>query len=112
MLVGDPDRATARQVVAATKAKNQGQDSRGNQYFRAVRCRLVRRVPKRGFNNKFALTVATVNVSDLEKAFEEGGEVNAASFARAFVGKEPVRCAEGVGRRRAYEEAQGHRPPI
>ena len=36
---------------------------------------LVRRVPKRGFNNKFALTVAEVNVEDLENLFEAGGEV-------------------------------------
>ena len=38
---------------------------------------MVRRVPKRGFNNRFALIVANVNVSDLEKAFEAGDEVNA-----------------------------------
>jgi len=36
---------------------------------------LVRRVPKRGFNNRWALTVATVNVADLEKAFQAGEEV-------------------------------------
>ena len=36
---------------------------------------LVRRVPKRGFNNQFALTVVAVNVSDLEKAFDDGAEV-------------------------------------
>ena len=36
---------------------------------------LVRRVPKRGFNNKFALVVATVNVADLEVAFEAGDEI-------------------------------------
>jgi large subunit ribosomal protein L15 len=48
---------------------------------------LVRRVPKRGFNNKFALTVATVNVSDLEKAFEEGSEVTAASLREHSLAK-------------------------
>ncbi|HUS40199.1 MAG: 50S ribosomal protein L15 [Pirellulales bacterium] len=36
---------------------------------------LVRRIPKRGFNNKFALVVGTVNVSDLEIAYENGDEV-------------------------------------
>jgi large subunit ribosomal protein L15 len=36
---------------------------------------LVRQVPKRGFNNRFALTVAEVNVSDLEKAFDAGADV-------------------------------------
>lgn len=37
---------------------------------------LVRRVPKRGFHNAFALKVGTVNVADLEQAFEAGEEVN------------------------------------
>ena len=36
---------------------------------------LVRRVPKRGFHNKFARDVVEVNVSDLEKAFDEGAEI-------------------------------------
>ncbi len=38
---------------------------------------LVRRIPKRGFHNRFAATVAAVNVSDLEKRFNPGEEVNA-----------------------------------
>ena len=37
---------------------------------------LVRRIPKRGFHNKFALEVATTNVGDLELRFEQGEEVN------------------------------------
>ncbi|MCH2128638.1 MAG: 50S ribosomal protein L15 [Pirellulaceae bacterium] len=36
---------------------------------------LVRRVPKRGFNNKFADAIAVVNVADLQKAFDDGQEV-------------------------------------
>ena len=36
---------------------------------------LVRRIPKRGFNNKFADVVAAVNVDDLENAFADGDEV-------------------------------------
>ena len=36
---------------------------------------LVRRIPKRGFNNPFALVVATVNVGDLERIFSPGDEV-------------------------------------
>ena len=38
---------------------------------------LVRRVPKRGFTNSFALTVVAVNVSDLEREFAAGAEVTA-----------------------------------
>jgi large subunit ribosomal protein L15 len=37
---------------------------------------MIRRIPKRGFNNKFALTVATINVSELEQLFEAGAEVS------------------------------------
>lgn len=37
---------------------------------------LIRRVPKRGFHNKFAVRVVAVNLSDLERAFESGAEVN------------------------------------
>lgn len=33
---------------------------------------LVRRVPKRGFHNKFALTVAIVNLETLDKVFQAG----------------------------------------
>jgi len=36
---------------------------------------LVRRIPKRGFNNKWAATVAIVNLGDLEQRFEAGEEV-------------------------------------
>lgn len=37
---------------------------------------MFRRIPKRGFNNKWALKVGEVNVRDLEAAFEAGEEVN------------------------------------
>lgn len=36
---------------------------------------MMRRVPKRGFNNRFALKVIALNVSDLSEAFEAGDEV-------------------------------------
>ncbi len=36
---------------------------------------LVRRVPKRGFNNRFALAVATVNIADLDRLYQAGEEV-------------------------------------
>jgi large subunit ribosomal protein L15 len=37
---------------------------------------LVRRIPKRGFHNRWAKTVAVVNVGDLELRFQDGDEVN------------------------------------
>jgi large subunit ribosomal protein L15 len=38
---------------------------------------LFRRLPKRGFNNPFAVVVASVNVRDLEREFSAGDQVNA-----------------------------------
>ncbi|QDU30459.1 50S ribosomal protein L15 [Anatilimnocola aggregata] len=37
---------------------------------------LVRRVPKRGFTNSFALTIANVNISEFQDLFEAGEEVS------------------------------------
>ena len=36
---------------------------------------LVRRVPKRGFNNEWAPNVAVINVGDLNEAFKSGDQV-------------------------------------
>jgi large subunit ribosomal protein L15 len=44
---------------------------------------LVRRIPKRGFHNRFAQTVAAVNLGDLDRAFPEGAEVNAETLKAA-----------------------------
>ncbi|HMO13713.1 MAG TPA: 50S ribosomal protein L15 [Pirellulaceae bacterium] len=41
---------------------------------------MIRRIPKRGFTNKFALTVAAVNVSELESNFENGDSVTPESL--------------------------------
>jgi large subunit ribosomal protein L15 len=41
---------------------------------------LVRRIPKRGFHNQFALEVAIVNVGDLHLRFEAGEEVSPATL--------------------------------
>lgn len=43
--------------------------------FEGGQTSLARRIPKRGFNNIFGTTYATVNVSDLEK-FVDGTEVD------------------------------------
>ena len=45
---------------------------------------LVRRLPKRGFNNAaFAVKAFGVNVAELEKRFEAGAEISLASLAKA-----------------------------
>jgi large subunit ribosomal protein L15 len=44
---------------------------------------LVRRIPKRGFNNRWAKTVLVVNVGELNDAFKSGDEVTPESLAAA-----------------------------
>ncbi len=41
---------------------------------------LIRRIPKRGFNNIFKQTYSPVNVSTLEKLFDDSSEVNIQSL--------------------------------
>jgi large subunit ribosomal protein L15 len=48
---------------------------------------MFRRVPKRGFHNPFAPTVFAVNVSDLERIFDDGAEVNLESLAAKGLAK-------------------------
>jgi large subunit ribosomal protein L15 len=44
---------------------------------------LVRRIPKRGFNNRWAKTVAAVNLGDLNNAFKSGDSVTPESLEAA-----------------------------
>ena len=46
---------------------------------------LVRRVPKRGFTNSFALKVASINVGDLNDLFNEGDVINPQSLRETGV---------------------------
>jgi large subunit ribosomal protein L15 len=48
---------------------------------------MVRRIPKRGFNNRWALVVATVNVKDLETNFDAGDEVTPESLREHSLAK-------------------------
>jgi large subunit ribosomal protein L15 len=48
---------------------------------------LVRLVPKRGFNNKFAQKVVSINVRDLEEKFEAGDEVTPESLRSKSLAK-------------------------
>jgi large subunit ribosomal protein L15 len=48
---------------------------------------LVRRVPKRGFHNRFAGEVAVINVGELNEVFNSGDEVTPESLAAASLVK-------------------------
>jgi large subunit ribosomal protein L15 len=58
-------------------AKGQGSRSgyASMRVFEGGQMPLVRRIPKRGFHNKFALEVVVVNVGDLDERFQSGEEV-------------------------------------
>ena len=71
---------------------------------------LVRRIPKRGFNNRWAAIVAIVNVGDLDEQFEAGDEVTPESLASKDLRQGPLRRAQSAGRRRADQEAEGLGP--
>ena len=58
---------------------------------------LVRRVPKRGFNNPYALAVAIVNLSDLEERFEEGAEVTPETLKEKNLAKQKYDVLKVLG---------------
>jgi large subunit ribosomal protein L15 len=63
---------------------SKGQGSRAGysllRVFEGGQMPLVRRIPKRGFNNRFAEAVAIVNLDVLERNFEGGEEVTPESL--------------------------------
>lgn len=48
---------------------------------------MFRRIPKRGFNNKFASTIFAVNVGDLDNVFDDGTEVTLELMAERGLAK-------------------------
>ena len=75
--------------MGKTSTKGQkGQASRkGHKHklgFEGGQMPLVRRLPKRGFNNaRFRVGTLGVNVADLEKRFDAGAEITVESLAKA-----------------------------
>ena len=67
-------RGTGSGMGKTSTRGHKGQHSRSGAsqlvVFEGGRMPLVRRIPKRGFNNRFALKVVSVNVGDLEKVFD------------------------------------------
>jgi large subunit ribosomal protein L15 len=63
--------------TAGRGSKGQGSrsGSSSKRGFEGGQMPMMRRIPKRGFNNKFADTVAVVNLGDLSDCFESGEEV-------------------------------------
>ena len=53
--------------------------------FQGGQLPLYRKLPKRGFHNKFGVTYAVVNVDDLDKKFEEGATVDAEALLESGI---------------------------
>lgn len=71
---GSGNGKTAGKGHKGQKARSGGSIRPG---FEGGQMPLQRRMPKRGFHNIFATVYATVNVSDLDKRFENGAVVDA-----------------------------------
>jgi large subunit ribosomal protein L15 len=55
--------------------------------FQGGSIEMYRRLPKRGFNNKFAEKVLALNVGQLDELFKDGDEVNPETLANTRIGK-------------------------
>ncbi len=55
--------------------------------FQGGQIPLFRRIPKRGFNNRWALTVFAVNVGQISETFSEGEEVTIEALAAKGLAK-------------------------
>ncbi len=69
--------------------KGQGSRSGSSSHptFQGGTMPMVRRVPKRGFNNRWGLTVAVVNLGQIDRAFSAGEEVSLESLAAKNLAK-------------------------
>jgi large subunit ribosomal protein L15 len=62
--------------------KGQGQRAGWTSHptFEGGQMPLVRRIPKRGFHNRFAASVAIVNLAEIDESFEAGDDVTPATL--------------------------------
>lgn len=65
--------------------------------FEGGQTKLAMRIPKRGFNNIFALEFATVNVSDLEARFEDGAVIDDAALIESGLLKKTLDGVKVLG---------------
>src|SRR5215212_10188407 len=70
---------------------HKGQGARNGVSFLAIfeggTMPLVRRIPKRGFNNRWARTILAINLGDLNDSFKSGDQVNLETLAAANLAK-------------------------
>lgn len=91
--------------------KGQGQNAGWSLHaaFEGGQMPLFRRVPKRGFNNRWALVVKTVNVGDLCESFDDGAEITPESLAAQVKGRYDVLKVLGNGEVTKKLKVSAHR---
>jgi large subunit ribosomal protein L15 len=65
--------------------------------FEGARMPLIRRIPKRGFNNPWGTNFAIVNVGELEACFKSGDEVTLESLKAVGLCKRPCDALKVLG---------------
>ena len=75
-----PGSGHGKTATRGSKGQGSRSGSSVSPIFEGGQMPLVRRIPKRGFNNRFADTVAVVNLSVLDKNFQVGEEVSPESI--------------------------------
>lgn len=65
--------------------------------FEGARMPLIRRIPKRGFNNPWGTNFAIVNVGELEASFKAGDEVTLESLKGVGLCKRPCDALKVLG---------------
>ena len=79
--------------------KGQGQLSgwTSSPVFEGARMPLIRRIPKRGFHNRWAKVVGVVNVGELNAAFKSGDEVTLETLKAAGLCRRPCDALKVLG---------------
>lgn len=88
--------AGAKLPVKVIRARRLVQAAASVPDLRAVRC-LYSCIPKRGFNNIFAKTVVAVNLSTLNRKFEDGATVDIEALVNAGVVKNGFDAVKVLG---------------
>jgi large subunit ribosomal protein L15 len=71
-----PGSGHGKTATRGSKGQGSRSGSSVSPIFEGGQMPLVRRIPKRGFHNRWAPTVAIVNLSELDKYFQSGEEVS------------------------------------
>ena len=95
---------------------HKGQGSRSGSstspIFEGGQMPLVRRIPKRGFHNRLAETVAIVNLDVLERNFQSGEEVTPEALRGKALRQRKLRPAESAGQRGVDQEPEDFGAPV